>query len=157
MKYNPTLEGKVAARNRVNREANERVAAMLVALLPFVGQKVCKVTGELLQKVNDSLPQVPNEPNLAIFYSTGHGYSITARFKVSEIVEGGRSVYMEELVYLAELSNGILTKVLEFEPRTYNFTAQYVNDARKEIQDAENALTQARHKIERNEFGRHDN
>ena len=159
--YDNALSAKIAARNEVNLLANQSFANAIEALKPFVGQKVCKVDGSLLEKVKKALPPTmsANGSEAHSWYSTGHGYSLVLNVKTckSARTKGDYQIahYAEAQVYLANLRNGVLESVYENAPtfRT-DYTEDFVRAARLEVESADKAKREAESKI--HYFGLYD-
>jgi len=155
--YDDALSAKVAARNEVNSIANVRFADAVAALQPFVGQKVCKVDGSLLEKVKKALPETGTDPHC--WYSTGHGYNLVLNVKVctSARTKGDYQLahYAEATVYLGHLNNGVLTGLYEAPNYKTDYTEQFVRKARLEAEQADKVKREAESKI--HHFGMYDN
>jgi len=159
--YDTALAAKIAARNEVNRIANESFADAAKALEPFVGQKVCKVNGTLLEKVKKALPPTisANGSGPHSWYSTGHGYSIVLNIKTctSAKTKGDyqNAHYAEAGLYLADISDGFLAKIRSEVPSwKTDYTEEYVIEARQEAEKADKAKRDAESKI--HYFGMYD-
>ena len=61
------LLAKVTAVNRANREAIELHPKLIAIFAEFLGKKVIKADGALLQKVQDLIPTFPNNTSLQIY------------------------------------------------------------------------------------------
>jgi hypothetical protein len=159
--YDNQLDAKVAARNEVNKAANDSFAAAHEALEPFVGQKVCKVSGGLFDKVYKALPPTIEGGGFGLhsWYSTEHGYTLKLNLKTSTSYKSRLgsecAAYAEATVYLGDLSNGVLTKLYDAPNYRTDCTADEIRAARKEVDEAEKAMRAAESKI--NDFGRYDN
>jgi hypothetical protein len=158
--YDNALQAKIAARNEVNAIANARFADAVAALQPFVGQKVCKVDGSLLAKVEKALTPTEGgrggEPHT--WYSTGHGYSVTLNVKVctSARTKGDYQIahYAEDTIYLGDLSNGVLTRLYDAPNRRTDYSEDFVRAARLEVEKADKAKREAESKV--HYFGLYD-
>ncbi len=105
------LKCKIIARNRVNQAILDIAPVMRGALAPFVGQKICKVDGSLLQKVRNALPEPPNTVSVFAYYTTGNGYTLRAGFRASQSVPGEGTQYAEADAYLGDIQDGVLIKI----------------------------------------------
>lgn len=153
-RHSTQLAAKVAAQNEANTLANERFEPIIKALAPFVGQKICKVDGSLLEKVKKALPVFPSDFNNSSFYSTGHGYSLRLDIRTCHAVEPNGCAYAESTVYLGSLDNGVLINYDKAPNLKTDFTEEYVQEARKEVEAAEKAMRNAEAKLYY--FGRYD-
>lgn len=154
--YDNALSAKIAARNEVNAIANASFADAIAALQPFVGQKVCKVDGSLLEKVKKALPDTSLDPHC--WYSTGHGYSLVLNVKVitSAATKGDYQIahYAEATVYLGHLSNGVLTELYDAPSYKTDYTEDFVRAARLEAESADKVKREAESKV--HYFGMYD-
>lgn len=137
------IQAKVNARNSVNAALLQRASAMRDALIPFVGQKILKTTGELLKKVADALPKTQSTADLLIYYTTGSGYSLRACFRACNFTSGFNA-YAEADAYLCDIENGVLKAIYPNETlqthRT-NYTADEVNYLQNEIKATKATLS----------------
>lgn len=165
MVYETTLAAKVAARNEVNRLANAAFPDAAKALEPFVGQKVCKVDGSLLEKVNKALPPTmsANGSEAHSWYSTGHGYNLVLNVKTCKCSKARNATptndyqianYAESTVYLGHLQNGILTGLYDAPSYKTNYSESFVHEARQEVEQADKVKREAESKI--HYFGLYD-
>lgn len=152
------LVAKVKARNILNSELKQRVPAMIEALKPFIGQKVQKVDGTLLQKVRDALPNIPNAVAFGGWYES-RGYSIYARFEtcVWEGLAHG-CIYQEDSFCIGDVQDGILKaeqRVSELSFFRSDWTVEEVEKARENVRKAKEALSDAQRPLYH--FGEYDN
>ena len=152
--YNSALDAKVAARNQVNLLANACFPEAIRALEPFLGQKVCKVDGSLLEKVKRALPDLKDG-----WYSASR-YSLVLNLKVHACAKGKTSDYQsahyaDATVYLADLTSGILTRLYDTPDYKTDYSADFVRQAREEVRQAEALKSKAESKI--HHFGMYDN
>lgn len=163
--YDTALDAKIAARNEVNALANASFPDAVTALQPFVGQKVCKADGSLLEKVKKALPPTlsANGSEAHTWYSTGHGYSLVLNVKTCTCSKARNATptndyqianYAESTLYLGDLQNGVLTKLHNAPTYKTDYTADFVREARKEVEQADKAKREAESKI--HHFGMYD-
>lgn len=158
--YDNPLAAKVAARNEVNALANASFAPAIEALQPFVGQKVCKVDGSLLEKVKKALPPAihANDAEVHTWYSTGHGYSLVLNVKTctSARTNGNYQIahYAETDLYLGHLQDGVLTGLYDAPSYRTDYSEEFVREARLEAERAKKAASEAESKI--HYFGLYD-
>ena len=137
------LAAKVAAFNSAHKEANRLVPLVLAALAPFVGQKVMKATGGMMQKVKEALPEMPNTVPLSIWLRDSHGYSLILNVKACQSYGDHFCTYAEACPYVAELKDGILSKLYDFTPYRTDFTAGEVLEKRETLAKAKQAARDA--------------
>lgn len=163
--YDSELSAKVAARNEVNALANRSFPDAVEALRPFIGQKVCKVDGSLMEKIKKALPPTmsANGSEAHSWYSTGHGYNLVLNVKTAACSKGKgwtqsnqyqTAHYAESTVYLAHLSNGVLTGLYDAPNFKTDYSEEFVRDARQEVERADKARRAAESKI--HHFGLYD-
>ncbi len=105
-KHASALAAKVAAVNAANAYANELRPALVAALVPFIGSKVLKVTGELLEKVKAALPDFSHTVSFSI-YRHRSNYSLAWTVKTCELYGEHSCIYHETTVYVCDLDNGV--------------------------------------------------
>ena len=159
--YETALSAKIAARNEVNTLANTSFPDAVAALQPFVGQKVCKVDGSLLAKVEKALPPAlhANGNEAHTWYSTGHGYSLVLNVETCTSAKGKTNDYQiaqyaESTVYLGHLQNGVLTGLCDAPSLKTDYSEDFVREARLEVEKADKAKREAESKI--HYFGLYD-
>lgn len=154
------LENKITARNKVNALARLLTPSIRTALAPFVGQKIILASGGFASKFAKAVGALalPSSTSAHCYISSGHGYSVTANFRVSVSNEAGTS-YGEVTVYLFDLSNGVLVQNDAYLTHTdhlhTDFTAASILRAREEVKAARSALQAAESAL--CHFGEHDN
>lgn len=157
------LAAKIAARNHVHALRNSVAPMLQEVLRPLVGTKVCNVGGELNKRTRDLLRAVETSIDgtvgMASVYVSASPYNITARFKVchGHPMRDGRgeyAEYAESVAYLGELSNGVLTKLVDGDDARTDYTEAEVLAARQELAAAQKALSAAQSKL--NYFGEYD-
>lgn len=152
------LETKIAARNEVNTIAIEYTAKCRLALAPLIGQQIILTSGynsAKFRKFCDALA-LP----VACYISTGHGYRVTANFKVCKSTDAGTFCDGATL-YLYDIENGVMVANdnylnhidsdlyrTDFDWQEITAAREIVRMARIVLQNAETALCG---------FGEHDN
>lgn len=155
--HKTVLEAKVAARNLINRKTNELAPLFIEAVKPFLGKQVLLQNGALRESFKKSLPDIKDK-ELHLLVRSSSGYSLLLDLKVCETVDKGHyhgAIYADELVYLGELNNGILTRLHDFAPRRTDYTVEEVQAAREAFRVADKARDEAQSKL--NLWGQHDN
>lgn len=158
--HNSALAAKVAAQNEANQTVNTYAPMVIEALRPFVGQKVLKANGELLEKVKSKIPEMPNYGNnkdVNCYASSGRGYSITINAKTCHghpRKDYTAAHYAEAMTWCAELSGGILTKLCNFQPLKTSWTEEEVTNARHALEKAKDEMSKAQSAL--GEFGTFD-
>ena len=94
------IETKVAARNEVNTIARAYTAKCRLALAPFIGKKILLSSGGNSAKFTAAAGAL-NLP-ISCYISTGHGYSVTANFRVAKTSDAG-TFYAEATLYLFDI------------------------------------------------------
>lgn len=157
--YETHLQAKVETRNRVNRITLSLIPSCLEALRPFVGQKVLN---QGYVKSAKLVAALPFSSTLALhYYISANQYGITLNVKACSVYknrhgEYGSGCYAEQSVHLADVDGYVLKELNEVTPtfRT-DYTVEEVIQARKELREAEAALSHAQSKLFY--FGNHDN
>ena len=86
--YPSTLAARCAAQNIVNAEANRLSVLTILALTPFVGQKVIKTGGGLMEKVKAVLPSAIESVQK---WLSGSDYVLRFALKTHEVTAGRRN------------------------------------------------------------------
>jgi hypothetical protein len=131
------LAAKVSARNKVNKLANDSYPKIIEALKPFLGQKILKVNGTLMEKVAKVLPKIDC---YRAYYTCGAGYSLKVEiteFETSPDRFGDGSIahYQETSLYLGDLTTGVLTKLYDAPNHRTDFTEEEIIQTREKIKE----------------------
>ncbi len=105
-RHSHALAAKVAAVNAANAYANELRPLLVAALAPFMGCKVEKVDGGLLNKVVAALPFMPSTVSLSV-YRHRSNYSLAWTVKTCELYGEHSCIYHETTVYVCDMENGV--------------------------------------------------
>jgi hypothetical protein len=152
------LTARVAARNQVNALLNLWHPKIQEVLKKWIGQKVSLVTGGKPAKLKAELDALglPSDWRCQIIISFDR-YSAKVHYKVSVSIMGEGDQNAEAMVYLGNMTNGLILTDLsyEFVPYRVDYTVTAVQDALAKVKDAEKALDQAKGALY--PFGEHDN
>lgn len=150
MNQNLSLSARVIARNRANANAMALYDLLSKVFAPFAGQKIKKVDGTLLAKVQASFPKITFS-----FYRYRSNYSVCYVAKECQSLSDGNScVYEEATVYIGDVSNGVLVKLYDRPELRTDWTVEEVQKLRIEAEKAKEAARKAESKLL--EFGTHD-
>jgi hypothetical protein len=137
------LTARVKARNLVNKMANELSRKYAEALLPFVGKKIDKADGSLMESVKKAMPADPEIERTAPDYATVSTFRNKMRHdlvfyvKVSINVEGGQTcVYDEQSMYVGKMDGQVLTRITEQEDRPTDYSVEKVLELREVYKQA---------------------
>lgn len=142
MNHNSTLHARVAARNRVNAEANRQSVLLLNVFKSFLGKKVFKQTGELTEAVKNALPD--SAPGIHRWFEwSRHTKSVRFHLRANETFRE-RNYDAEQTIYVGTTSEGVLALVEET-PVEYltDFKAERVEELRKIAEDKREEARQA--------------
>lgn len=162
MTHETALAAKIAARNLANQTAMDLFPQMAEALKPFVGQKVCKVDGTLLKKVNEALPKGTNTVQTRGYYSVDD-YTLAFRLTTTEHNKARdwtpETQYQhpqsaDRTLFLGHLRDGVLTELYDAQTFKTDYTEDFVVQTRKAVREAETALNQVRNSL--GDFGMWD-
>lgn len=150
--YPNALAAKIAAQNEANKAAIELYSKAVEPLKAFVGQKILKVDGTLLEKVKKVLPELVNTNEFRAYYTTGGGYSLRIAITVNKSSPSRRSdcqlaQYQESSAYLAGLRDGVLVKLYDAPQLRADFTEEEILMARKDLEYAKKAMSVAQSKL----------
>lgn len=158
MVHDDALSAKVAAVNKANAYALEIYPRLRLVFEPLVGQKILKVDGTLLAKVEKLLPEFPCSPGLHA-YESSSDYSLRWCVKTMESYQSRQSdcqiaSYYEADVYIGTLENGVLTKLYEPPILRTDFTVGEISNLRAAYEKAKEAAREARSAL--GPFGEYD-
>jgi hypothetical protein len=163
MTHKTRLAAKVAARNEANTLALSLYTPAVEALKPFIGQKIIKAVGTLLEKVKAKLPPLPDgRGGFPLgWYSVGNGYSLTLHIKCCHDTPSGHAncciaAYMEAVVYLGEITDGNLRRIYDPPKLRVDYSEDEVIHLRRDIREKREILRSAESLLGVGEFGEHD-
>lgn len=140
------LEVRVEGVNLANAEANRLRPLLVEAMRPFVGQKVIRQAGGLMDKVSKIVEPLlkTDDRRLHIYRS-----SSSLMWYVKTCVNiNGIAYYHESPVYVGDLRGGILEKVIDdYEPMRTDFSAAEITEAREAYKLAKEAADKAQSKL----------
>jgi len=149
------LETRIRAVNAANDFANKLHPRLIAVFGDFVNEKIEKVNGDLLQKVQKGIEllNLPNTNKLSV-YRNRSNYSLSYVVKTCEVADG-RAHYHETVVQVGEMSNGVLTQ-LNMNPYVYktDYTAAQIQVAREQYAIAKRYADDAHGKL--HPFGEYD-
>lgn len=146
------LTADVAAVNLANAYANKLLAKLQAFFSPLVGQKIIKLNGTLLAKLQDKLPAFPAEKGnpgqhehaTIMTYKHNSPYSLAWAVKVCWPVPPHSCTYYEVMVYVGDMEGDTLKVMTTHrEPWREDFTVAEAVEridafeaAKKEADDA---------------------
>jgi len=156
------LEARVRAVNATNAAANEIYAPLVAAFEPFVGQKILKADGHsFLQKVAKAVPEFVHRRGEAPYWSSMSycrlrgDYSLVWECKACEnILNDHGCTYHATSVYIGELQNGVLTKILPQHVYRTDYSVAEIIRLRAEYEVAKKIHDEAKSAL--NPFGEYD-
>lgn len=150
---NKKLTYRVLAKNRANKLVNEIAPKSLAVLSKWIGKKVTKADGSLLQKIRDSfnsdnLDVATNNVRCQIWHNASRS-AIWLNVKTWETTPEGIAHYAETNYCLAQLnfSTGILESVVGFIPMPTDYSVEAIELARKKVQTARENLRYAENEL----------
>lgn len=157
------LQMRVDGRNTVNRIGNEIFPALVEAFRPYLGENIRKQSGGLFAKIEKQIKEVeaqfPTHPSLHMICMNGLEYSLSYMVKCCETFckdgkDYGEAIYSDTTVYIANLSNGVITSLYDPPEFKTDYDADTIIEARKTFKAAEEALSEARSAL--HPFGEND-
>lgn len=136
------LQAKVRAVNRANKEAIDLYNILVPIIAPFVGEKVELKGGGLTAKVKTLLPDFPCTPQLHIHRHISN-YSLAWTVKTGELVGTYGWIFHEVTVYVGDLKDGVLTKIIIPSNRRTDYTEEEVKKNREKLNNVEKAMRAA--------------
>lgn len=144
------LTYRVFAKNRANKLVNEIAPKSLAVLSKWIGKKVTKADGTLLQKIKDSLAPFQESQNnhCQVWYNASRA-AIWLNVKTWETTPEGTAHYADTALCLAQLnfSTGVLESVAGFVPMTTDYSVEAIELARKKVQSAKENLRYAENEL----------
>lgn len=144
------LPAAIDATNEANRRAMDLQIRLLAFFTPWVGKKVEKADGTLLQKVQTGLKEyigeLPCTPSVHVYRSSS-AYSMDWTVKVSKSYGegmGGGTTYATATVHVGELQGDTLVKLGSPITLRTDYTLENVRAARKKAADLKKAYEDAR-------------
>jgi hypothetical protein len=111
--FNENLKAKVIAVNRVNAAVQLIHPIFIEKFIPFIGQKIFKANGEtLLEKVKKVVPEFSTPTSLQLYQSHSK-FTLCWVVKTSEKNSEFCCLYHEQLMYIGEIKDGVLTKLVD--------------------------------------------
>ena len=150
------LAARVAAVNRANGAAHQLYADLVKIFEPLVGVKLEKVDGTLRKEFAKLLPEFPYSHALHVYRHTSN-YSLAWVVKTCEQTNPsgvGHAYYHETVVYIGDMSNGVLTKISPNGGWKVDYTVAEVKAARERYEQANRAADDARSAL--HPFGEYD-
>lgn len=148
------LAAKVAAVNQANAAANSLYPQLRAVFEPLVGQTVIKVDGSLTQKVKNLLPALPNTTALNVYYSPNSSSLVwhvkaCVNIRPSQVqwLNCHTCVYYEISICVGFVRGQILTNLVDWKDHRTNYTVEEVAQNIKAIDEAKNALNEARSRL----------
>ncbi len=134
----------VKAVNKANQNANDVQPVLALFFEKYVGQTVLKADGTFLKKIADNLPKFLTNSDLRICRGQSR-YSVSWSVIASENDPESHSISHEVNVYVGELNDGVLTKVLPpHEKRRTDYKAEEVLAERQRIKDLQKVVDDAK-------------
>jgi len=140
------LQTRVNGVNKANAFANQLSPRLVALFTSFVGQKIEKVDGPLLAKIQ-KLVDALNLPNGDIsVYRHQNNYSLAYTVKSCEVFPAqgyGHAYYFEQTIYIGDMKNGVLTALKQPEPLKTDYTVETIEAARETYKKAKAAADNA--------------
>lgn len=154
------LEAKVEVVNKVNKAANELEKKIKEILKPFRDDKIRKGNGELLKKISDLLPKLKPEERVYYYFESEVNYSLHFKVYGNFLYDTGMdtgSVRHETFIslgYAKQNDRQKLGEITDLETRRIDWTVEEVQQARKNLQNAEEQQRKAASAL--GPFGKYD-
>jgi hypothetical protein len=135
------LEARIRGVNRANACANELAPKLAEVFEPLIGQKIEKVDGPLLLKVEKLVePVLPSYSHELHVYRHTSPYQLAYTVKTCEPQDKGDyqvAHYHETTIYVGEMNNGVLVRLNPM-PTTFrtDYTASGITAARDAYKQA---------------------
>lgn len=142
------LTAKVHAVNETHKCANELYWKLTRFFRPYVGKAVLTKTGQILAKIQALMPELPDNKTITV-YRHCSDYSLAWTVKAC-VNTDNITVYNEVTIYIADLSNGTITKLCESYQEAFcgrtDYTVDEVIANREAAAKAKKAYDEARAK-----------
>lgn len=136
------LQVQIDAVNQAHQYAPELYAKLAKVFTDLVGKKILKADGQFIASVREMLPDLPNQFDLSV-YRRVDDYSLRWTIKTCQNTEKFTHYY-EYTVYVGKLSKGVLTAIEPFVAPKCDYREEDIVAARKRVQDAEKAISEAK-------------
>ena len=136
------IEAKVEAVNKARVYAAELYTTLTKFFADYVGQEILKVDGQFKLKIKNAMPELPNRVDLSV-YRYSSDYNLIYRVKTCVNHSDHSCTYHEESVYIAKIKGNTLEALMDWEPRSSEWTVEKVRAARQAAEDAKKALSKA--------------
>lgn len=144
------LEANVDAVNRAHAYANYIDPILRAIFEPFVGQKILKQDGTLMEKYRKLVPAFENTNSLCVFKrSTDYSLAWTVR-TCSIYPESSHhsAFYYEITVYICDINGAVLSGMCATRPDAKaDYKVEDIQKIRQEVKEAEKALDAIKRKL----------
>lgn len=144
MNTNARLNARIVATNRVHAYALNIYPALSEYFTPFVGCKILKADGYLLAKVTKDMPTLENNHRIQCFIYSDAKYSLKWLVRSSESDGDGIAHYGEIVLYIADMQDGVLTKICPKPDYRCDYTVEEFEAKRAAYKIAKEAADKAR-------------
>jgi len=149
MNYQARKEAKVTGQNEVNRLAMQLAAILLPIMKGWEGEKILLTSGHTSKKFDESMPAF-EAAGFRWYVSTAHGYAVWLKCDFFATVKGeSGGFYATQSIYLADVSNGVLTKAREdtvLALRT-DLTVEECERVKQQIRQLEGEISKLKHSV----------
>ncbi len=151
MTHPNALSARVANANAANARANQLYPQLVEVFSPYVGAKILKIDGSLLQKIQKQISELGmDDPGRNInVYHDRQRYGLSFVVKIHNDYESGSgdyqlACYHESSVYVGNLDGGVLTEIREHTPYRTDYTVADILAKREAFRKAQTAADNAR-------------
>ena len=139
------LSAKVIAVNRVHSVANDLYPKLVEVFKPYVGEKILKHDGSFLKKIEGiaSFVDMRDMHNMHNF-RINSDYNLAWTIKTSEKDSATTCLYYSVGLYIANISNGVLTDIMNADQRRTDFTVEEVEEKQRLLKEAYKAYDKAK-------------
>jgi len=137
--FSPRLIDKVAAKNKCHTLANALTVELLAAMAPFVGKKVIKTDGSLLESVSKIVSPILDKYRTmgARVWKHSSSYSLAFGVSADAMIEGlGSTTNAECVVYIGKMDIQTMAALENACARPTDYSAEKVHNARIELAKA---------------------
>lgn len=138
------LVALVGAVNEAGRQGNRLYETLAERFRPLVGKQVLKKDGTVMEKYKELLPEMPLMPSLVHICRESSIYSLMWRVRTTAFIPGTSDHQQHSLtVYVARISNGVLTEINDHPRFKVDYDFEEVKEAQAKVKSAKKRLEDA--------------
>ncbi len=146
------LEARIKAVNTANATANNLYTQLAQTFTPLIGQQILKQNGDLLLKIENKLPPLPNTTKLRAYYRKSN-FSLNWTISANEQSDTNTH-YHETTITIGELNGLVLANITPPHIQKTDYSVEEIERLRKAYTAAKKIADTAHSALQ--PFGEHD-